>query len=398
MGEDPIFGPSWDETSFMPDIVLGETYYWQVLETDVAALAGDIWSFSTQEFLVVDDFESYNDIEAGRPDSDLVYETWSDGFEIATNGSTMGYAVPFQPTMETDTVHGGRQSAPLMYDNSAAALSEVTANPAGLPIGSDWTRASIRALTLYVHGSEDNLGGQLYVKVNGVKLPQIADLAAELWQEVNVDLASFGVNLQNVTSLTIGIEGFGSSGLVYIDDIRLYPSRCISEKVPGDLTGDCVVGAEDLAVITDNWLKRPLSVEYTFDSGLSDTSGNARHGVGRNNPTVAGGILTLDGANFVDIPLGPDNPFDGTGDFSIAMDFKASLPSVLLSSARDDEPDNHSMSLFIHNWDEPFWGEVVYDNYSVDAAAAEDNPLDGMVDQADRDIMEANMGPEKLWP
>ena len=120
-----------------------------------------------------------------------------------------------------------------------------------------------------------------------------------------------------------------------------------------------------------------MSVEYTFDSGLSDTSGNSRHGVGRNNPTVTGSILTLNGANFVDIPLGSDNPFDGTGDFSIAMDFKAGAPSILLSSARDDEPDNHSMSLFIHNWDEPFWGEVVYDNYSVDASAAEDNPLDG---------------------
>jgi hypothetical protein len=87
--------------------------------------------------------------------------------------------------------------------------------------------------------------------------------------------------------------------------------------------------------------------------------------------------LTLNGANFVDIPLGSDNPFDGTRDFSIAMDFKANAPSILLSSARDDEPDNHSMSLFVHHWDEPFWGEVVYDNYSVDAAAAEDNPLDG---------------------
>ncbi|MHC4116453.1 MAG: LamG-like jellyroll fold domain-containing protein [Planctomycetota bacterium] len=365
------------DTSFTPDLVLSQTYYWQVLETDVAALAGSIWSFSTQEFLIVDDFESYNDIEAGQPGSDLIYETWLDGFGIPTNGSTIGYAVPFQPTMESDTVHGGRQSAPLMYDNSAAAFSEVTVNPAGLPIGPDWTGANVKALTVYVHGSEDNLGGQLYVKVNGVKQAQAADLASELWQEVNIDLASFGVNVENVTSLTIGIEGPGSSGLVFIDDVRLYPSRCMPEMVPGDLTGDCVVDAEDLAVITDNWLTRPLSVEYAFDSSLSDTSGNSRHGVGQNNPTVSGGILTLNGTNFVDIPLGADNPFDGSRDFSIAMDFRASASSILLSSARDNEPDNHSMSLFVHDWDEPFWSEVNYDNYSVDIATAEDDPLDG---------------------
>jgi len=257
---------------------------------------------------------------------------------------------------------------PLFYDNSSASYSETTVKTNDLPIGRDWMRANIKALTLYVHGSEDNLGGQLYVKLNDVKRDQSADLAGEYWQEVNIDLASFDVSLQNVTSLTIGIEWAGSSGLVYIDDIRLYPSRCIPEKVLGNLTGDCIADLEDLAVIADNWLIRPLSVEYTFDAGFSDTSGNNRHGVGQNNPTVANGILTLNGTNFVDIPLGSDNPFDGSRDFSIAMDFKTSAPSILLSSARDDEPDNHSMSVYVHHWDEPYWGEVIYDNYSVNAA------------------------------
>jgi len=258
-----------------------------------------------------------------------------------------------------------------------ASISEITAKTSDLPIGRDWARANIKALTLYIHGSVGNLGGQLYVKVNDVRKDQIADLAGEYWQEVNIDLASFGVDLQNVTSLTIGIAGAGSSGLVYIDNIRLYPSRCIPEKVPGDLTGDCIVDEEDLAVIADNWLKRPLAVEYTFDTGLSDTSGNSRNGLGQNNPTVANGILTLNGTNFVDIPLGADNPFDGSRDFSIAMDFKTNFASVLLSSARDNEADNHSMSIFVHHWDEPYSGEVLYDNYNVGAATVGDDPVDG---------------------
>ena len=373
-----LVGDDITEASFTPELVLSETYYWQVLETNVAALAGDIWSFSTQEFLVVDDFESYNDIPAEEEGSNLIHMTWIDGFDNpSANGSTIGYVEPFQPTMETEIVHGGDKSVPFMYDNNIAGFSEVTVNPADLPIGRDWTRANIKALTLHVHGSEDNLDGQLYVKVNDVKQAQIADLAGEFWQEVNIDLASFGVNLQSVTSLTIGIEGTGSSGLVYIDDIRLYPSRCIPENVLGDLTGDCIVDLEDIAVVADNWLISPLSVEYTFDSDLSDTSGNNRHGVGRNNPTVQSGILTLNGSNFVDIPLGSDNPFDGSRDFSVAMDFKTSAPSILLSSARDDEPDNHSMSVFVHHWDEPYWGEVIYDNFWVGGASAENDPLDG---------------------
>jgi hypothetical protein len=53
MNDLTLAGDNVTETSFMPDLILSETYYWQVLETDVTALAGDIWSFSTQEYLVV---------------------------------------------------------------------------------------------------------------------------------------------------------------------------------------------------------------------------------------------------------------------------------------------------------------------------------------------------------
>ncbi|MHC4436148.1 MAG: LamG-like jellyroll fold domain-containing protein [Planctomycetota bacterium] len=376
-----LVGDNITETSFMQDLVLSETYYWQVLETDLAELAGDIWSFSTQDFLVVDDFESYNTTDK------QIWETWLDGLGFGIPGSPnfyggngTGSAVGDESSpsyMEETIVHSGSKSVPLAYKNAAVNISEITAKISDLSIGPDWTRADVKALTLYIHGSEDNLGGQLYIKVNDVRKDQSANLAGEYWQQVNIDLASFGVDLQNVTSMTIGIAGAGSSGLVYIDDIRLYPSRCVPQKVPGDLTGDCVVDEEDLAVIADNWLKRSLAVEYTFDSGFSDTSGNNRHGVGQNNPTVANGILILNGNNFVDIPLGSDNPFDGSRDFSVAMDFKTSIASILLSSARDDNGDNHSMSIFVHHWDEPYWSEVIYDNYTVGTATTEDDPIDG---------------------
>jgi hypothetical protein len=118
-------------------------------------------------------------------------------------------------------------------------------------------------------------------------------------------------------------------------------------------------------------------VEYTFDTDLSDTSGNNRHGVGQNSPAVQDGVLTLDGTNFVDIPLGADNPFDGSQDFSIALDFLAETPSLLFSSARDDTPDNHAMSIFVHHWDEEGYSEVIYDQYYLGGAGSGDNPLDG---------------------
>ncbi|MHC4753344.1 MAG: LamG-like jellyroll fold domain-containing protein, partial [Planctomycetota bacterium] len=170
----------------------------------------------------------------------------------------------------------------------------------------------------------------------------------------------------------------GGSGVVHIDDVRLYPTRCVAKYGPaGDITDDCFVDNEDFATLASYWYTPQLAVEYTFDTGLFDTSGNNRHGIDQNSPVVSGGVLTLDGTNFVDIPFGADNPFDGSSDFSIAMDFQTKVSSILISSARDDVEENHSMSVYMRRWDEPFQSGVIYDNFFVTEAVAEDDPLDG---------------------
>jgi hypothetical protein len=175
--------------------------------------------------------------------------------------------------------------------------------------------------------------------------------------------------------------------VVYFDDIRLYPSRCVPERkepLAADLNNDCVVDYLDIEIMSADWLltgdavatsnpgSANLLVEYTFDAGnLTDTSGNNYHGIGQNAPGVHDGILTLYGGNFVDIPLSANNPFDGSQDFSIAMDFRTGQPNILISSARDDTPDNHAMAVYMVT------GTVVYDNFWVGAAGNDDSPLDG---------------------
>jgi hypothetical protein len=218
------------EDSYGPlSLDLASTYYWRVDEINnantVPVWEGGTWSFTTQDYLVVDDFESYNDTPEGQEGSNLVYLTWIDGYDNpSANGSTMGY--PAGTSMETTTVHGGRQSVPVIYDNTSASLSEVTVSLSYLPIGQDWTVGSPAMLTLWFYGDPNNPAtDQMYVKVNGVKAIYNGSLAQAQWQEFNVDLASLGIDLSNVTSLTIGFErtgASGGSGLVFIDDILLY--------------------------------------------------------------------------------------------------------------------------------------------------------------------------------
>jgi hypothetical protein len=217
-----------NETSYGPlSLDLGKKYYWRVDEVNnvntVPIWEGGTWSFTTREYLVVDDFESYNDIEQGD-NSNLVYATWSDGgygsTNDPTNGSTIGYLTT--PSMETTIFHSGSQSVPVLYDNTSANKSEVTVNPADLPVGRDWTVGSPEMLVVWFYGDPNNSAAdRIYVKVNGVQRSYDGDLTQAQWQEFTIDLASLDISLENVIDLTIGFES-GGSGMVFIDDILLY--------------------------------------------------------------------------------------------------------------------------------------------------------------------------------
>jgi len=247
-----------NQVSYNPPVLdLGSIYYWRIDEVNSAQTPStwqsDIWNFSTQEYLVVDDFESYNDIPEGQEGSHLVYIIWADGLGNAANGSTMGYFTG--TSLETDNVHGGSQSVPLFYDNTSASLSEVVANTNDLATGSDWSIGSPQALVLWIHGDPSNAAtDQLYVKVGSSKVVYDGDIARPQWMPWSIDLAAMGVSLSNVSTMTIGIErtgGSGGSGIIFLDDIRLYgeapelPEEIWIEAESGTVTAPMMIFNDD---------------------------------------------------------------------------------------------------------------------------------------------------------
>jgi hypothetical protein len=215
------------ETGYGPlSLDLGKTYYWRVDEVNEAQTPttwqGALWSFTTRQFLVVDDFESYNDLDTTDPESNRIFNAWIDGYGIATNGSIVGYEIP--PFAERTIVHSGKQAMPFAYSNTGgAAYSEAERTFA---VGQNWTKAGSQTLVLFFHGTSGNTG-LLYVKINGSKVVyngDAADIAKTQWKQWNIALQSLGLNLLNVTKLGIGIDGNGAGGTLYFDDIRLYRS------------------------------------------------------------------------------------------------------------------------------------------------------------------------------
>jgi len=251
---------------------LGTTYYWQVTELqDAESWQGAIWSFSTKAYLVVEDFESYND------EDNLIYESWIDGW-VNDTGSTVGYLEA--PFAERSIVRSGRQSMPLFYDNSGVSTSE-----ADFDLAANWATNGIRSLSLYFYGDPLSTGGQLYVKINNTKIVYDGDpagLSTATWQAWNIDLSTAG-NVSNVRSLTIGVEGAGATGVVYIDDVRVYP------QAP-----EVIIPAEPDAA--------NLVARFTFDGNANDSSGNGHNGTPIGNITFVndpdrGQVVNLPGGN-----------------------------------------------------------------------------------------------------
>ena len=206
---------------------LGQSYYWKVVEVNDAQTPkswdGDLWTFTTADALVVDDFESYND------DKNRIYDTWIDGLTDGKSGSIVGHDPA--PFAELTIIHGGKQSMPLSFNNTGGfAMSEATRT---FDSPQDWSKHGITTLVLYFYGDPANAAGQVYVRLNGTKVTYGANANAiktPYWTQWNIDLASGGVNLKAVTKLAIGVEGSGK-GILYVDDIRLYRTAPKLEEV-----------------------------------------------------------------------------------------------------------------------------------------------------------------------
>ncbi len=215
------------------------TYYWRIDEVNNvnpdSPWVGNIWSFTTANFLVVDDFEDY---DAG---DNQIWFTWKDGLGYGTPGTEpyspgngTGSAVGDESTpsyTEETIVHGGSQSMPVFYDNSVLKYSEVEKT---LSYPRDWTENGVNTLTIWFRGDSANAAETLYVTLNGSAVvnhdnPNAAQI--DEWTQWNIDLQTFadqGVNLTNVNTIALGLGNrnnpvAGGSGTMYFDDIRLYP-------------------------------------------------------------------------------------------------------------------------------------------------------------------------------
>jgi hypothetical protein len=317
-------------TSFDPNgLKLNTQYFWRVDAVNDASTdspwTGPVWNFTTGNFLVVDDFESYTNDSPKR-----VFQTWIDGLGFSKDGffpegnpgngsdAIVGYDPTLGNIMETTNIHGGAQAMPLAYDNETAGYSEATrtwAQP------QDWTINGFNAMTLFIHGNVSNVADALYItledsagKTATITYPDPATFTAETWTEWTTSLTDFaGMNMAAVTKMTIGIGSktkvSKAAGMLLIDDIR--------------------VGFKPIGLVA----------HYKLDGNLDDSSGNGHNGTLAGDPNFPakyvagpaghGQAMLFDGGaeGHQYVSLGTFNPSAATGKLSLALWAKWDGPS-----------------------------------------------------------------------
>ncbi len=218
------------ENTFDPGILeWNKTYFWRIDEVNDAAAdspwKGNVWSFTTANFIVVDNMETYTD-DPGNS----IFDVWVDGFTDGKSNSTVGNMQA--PFAEVIVVNSGRQALPMAYDNTKTPFfSEAQREFAPVQ---DWTVNGMNTLVMALQGIIANGAGLVYVTIEDgagksatVTNTDATVVNTAIWSDWKVPLSQFaGVDLAKVKKMYIGVGDrkapkAGGAGKIYVDDIRV---------------------------------------------------------------------------------------------------------------------------------------------------------------------------------
>jgi hypothetical protein len=155
-----------DETYAPGKLAWETTYYWRIDEVNStnpdSPWTGKVWSFTTADYAVIDDFEGY---DAG---ANQIWYAWHDGLGYGTPGAPpyfagngTGAAVGDETTAsftEETIVHGGNQSMPVAYDNNKQGKAKYSEVELTLTAPRDWTEGGIGELSIWFRGLPGSVG------------------------------------------------------------------------------------------------------------------------------------------------------------------------------------------------------------------------------------------------
>ena len=262
---DEIYDPS--------RLALETTYSWRIDEVNDtnpdSPWKGNVWSFTTGGFFVVDDFEHYTDDDTA---GEAIWQSWIDGFGVPDNGAQVGYLLP--PYAEQTIVHDGIQSMPVLYNNiDGIRNSEVALT---LTAQRDWTEEQVAELSLWFHGLPGSVGSFTEGPVGTYTMTASG---TDIWDQS--DQFHFAYKkLDRAGSIVAKIEsiqdtdGWAKAGVMIRETLDagskhafacITPSNGVAAQSRPD-TGDTSLSTNQNGITTPHWVKleRNMSGNFTI--------------------------------------------------------------------------------------------------------------------------------------
>jgi len=280
------------EESYDPGkLAINTEYFWRIDEVNDASSdspwAGNVWSFTTGDFFVIDDFEDYNS------DDNQIWFAWHDGLGAGVPG-TPGYlpgngtgsAVGDETTnsyTEETIVHGGNQSMPIAYDNDKQGFAKYSEVEYVLTDQRDWTEEGVVNLSLWFRGYSASVGsfteapmGTYTITASGADIWAVNGVEADEFHYAYKMLSGAGSMVARVESVD-NTNNWAKAGVIIRETLNpdsshammvVTPAQGASfQRRPG--TGATSTNTDSTGIVAPYWVKIERSISGTFTGSIS---------------------------------------------------------------------------------------------------------------------------------
>jgi hypothetical protein len=280
------------EESYDPDLLtLNTTYYWRIDEVNgvnpLSPWKGNVWSFSTGNFFVIDDFEIYDS------NDNQIWYSWHDGLGYGVAGvdpyfagNGTGAAVGDETTAsytEESIVHGGNQAMPITFDNNKQGFSKYSEAEHALTEQRDWTAEGVTELSLWFRGNPASVGsfvegpvGTYTVIGSGADIWAVNGVEADEFHFAYKMLSGAGSMVAKVESVA-NTNNWAKAGVMIRETLNpdsshammvVTPAQGASfQRRPG--TGATSLNTDNTGIVAPYWVKIERSISGNFTGSIS---------------------------------------------------------------------------------------------------------------------------------
>jgi hypothetical protein len=300
------------EESYDPgQLTLNTTYYWRIDEVNgvnpLSPWKGNVWSFSTGNFFVIDDFEIYD------ANDNQIWYSWHDGLgygALGTDpyfaGNGTGAAVGDETTAsytEETIVHGGNQAMPIAFDNNKQGFSKYSEAEYTLTDQRDWTAEGVTELSLWFRGNPASVGsfvegpiGTYTVVGSGADIWAVNGVEADEFHFAYKMLSGTGSMVAKVESVA-NTNNWAKAGVMIRETLNpdsahamivVTPAQGVSfQRRPS--TGATSLNTDAAGLVAPYWVKIERDIAGNF-TGYSSANGTTWDLLGSENIPMGANI------------------------------------------------------------------------------------------------------------